>query len=253
MPEAWTEATEDTLIGGRIRLRQPKRGHRAGTDGVLLAASVEARDGHTVYDLGAGAGAIGLVLAARTKARIVFVEREPALAALCRENVVLNGLGARALVIEADLLAAAAERRARGLLPGSADVVATNPPFFEAGRARGSPARLRASAHELPEDGLKRWIASAADLLRPKGRLALIHRADALDACLHHLATAFGAAAVRPVHARPDEPAIRILVAATKGSRAPPALLPALVLHDATGAFTPEAEALHRGERLLVP
>jgi tRNA1(Val) A37 N6-methylase TrmN6 len=245
--------TEDSLLGGRVKLRQLRQGHRAGTDAVLLAASVLVRDGETAYDLGAGAGAVGLILAARASADVVLVEREPVLARLCRENVALNGLGARARVIEADILLPAAERRERGLLPASADVVATNPPFLEAGRARRSPARLRASAHELPEDGLGRWIASAADLLRPKGRLALIHRADALDACLRHLSRGFGAVAVRPVHARPGEPAIRILVAAVRGSRAPLRLLAPLVLHDASGAFTAEAEAVHRGECLLIP
>ncbi|HEX8663673.1 MAG TPA: methyltransferase [Beijerinckiaceae bacterium] len=247
------EVTEDSLLGGRIRLRQPRRGHRTGTDAVLLAASTEVRDGETVYDLGAGAGAVGLMLAARACGDVIFVEREPWLAALCRENVALNGLGGQARVVEVDILAPAAERRARGLQPGSADVVATNPPFLEAGRARRSPTRLRAVAHELPEDGLERWIGSAADLLKPKGRLALIHRADALKTCLDRFERGFGAVAVRPVHPRPDEPAIRILITAVKGSRAPASLLPPLVLHDAAGAFTREAEAVHRGERLLVP
>jgi tRNA1(Val) A37 N6-methylase TrmN6 len=247
------EVTEDALLGGRVRLRQPRRGHRAGTDAVLLAASVDVRDGETVYDLGAGVGAVGLILAARARVGVTFVEREPWLAALCRENVALNGLDGRARVVEADILAPAAERRARGLQPESADVVATNPPFLAAGRARRSPTRLRAEAHELPEDGLDRWIAAAADLLKPKGRLALVHRADAIGACLDRLKRGFGAVAVRPVHPRPDEPAIRILVAAVKGSHAPLALLPSLVLHDAAGAFTAQAEALHRGERLLVP
>ena len=253
MPEEPGEVTEDTLLGGRVRLRQPRRGHRAGTDAVLLAASVHARDGETVCDLGAGVGAVGLMIAARARVDAAFVEREPWLAALCRENVALNGLDGRARVVEADILAPAAARRAKGLLPESADVIATNPPFLAVGRARRSPERLRAAAHELPEDGLERWIAAAADLLKPNGRLALVHRADALDACLRHLARGFGAVAVRPVHPRPDVPAVRILIAAVKGSRAPLALLPPLVLHDASGTFTPEAEAVHRGERLLVP
>jgi tRNA1(Val) A37 N6-methylase TrmN6 len=253
MADADAEVTEDALLGGRVRLRQPRRGHRAGTDAVLLAACLDPIEGDSVYDLGAGAGAVGLIVAARTKAGVVFVEREPVLAALCRENVALNRLAARARVIEADLLWPAAERRAAGLLPESADAVLTNPPFLEEGRSRRSPSALRAAAHALPEDGLRRWIASAADLLRPKGRLAMIHRADAIEPCLRHLARGFGEAAIRPVHARPDEPAIRILVTAVKSSRAPVRLLPGLVLHDAAGRFTSQAEAVHRGEALLVP
>jgi tRNA1(Val) A37 N6-methylase TrmN6 len=252
MSEADAAIAEDAFLGGRIRLRQPRRGHRAGTDAVLLAALAAPRGGETFYDLGAGVGAVGLAIAARTAARVVFVEREPVLAALCRENIALNRLEARARVIEADLLAPAAVRRERGLVPQSADWVVTNPPFLEEGRGRRSPDVLRALAHELPADGIERWIADAADLLRPKGRLALIHRADALAACLAHLGRGFGAVAIRPVHPGPGEAAIRILITATKASRAPSRLLPGLVLHDAAGAFTPEAEALHRGESLLV-
>jgi tRNA1(Val) A37 N6-methylase TrmN6 len=108
MLEPGAAIAEDAFLGGRIRLRQPRRGHRAGTDAVLLAALAAPREGETVYDLGAGVGAVGLIVAARTKARVVFVEREPVLAALCRENIALNRLEARARVIEADLLAPAA-------------------------------------------------------------------------------------------------------------------------------------------------
>ena len=117
MPEADAVIAEDALLGGRVRLRQPRRGHRAGTDAVLLAALAAPREGETVYDLGAGVGAVGLAIAARAAARVVFVEREPVLAALCRENIALNRLEARARVIEADLLAPAAARRERGLVP----------------------------------------------------------------------------------------------------------------------------------------
>jgi tRNA1(Val) A37 N6-methylase TrmN6 len=49
-----------------------------------------------------------------------------------------------------------------------------------------------------------------------------------------------------PVHPKPDAPAIRILVRATKASRAPLELLPGLVLADALGRPTPEAEAVLR-------
>ncbi len=67
----------------------------------------------------------------------------------------------------------------------------------------------------------------------------MIHRADALPRCLAALAGRFGGIAVRPVHAKPEEPAIRILVSAVKGSRAPFSLAPPLVLHGPDGRFTP--------------
>jgi tRNA1(Val) A37 N6-methylase TrmN6 len=51
---------------------------------------------------------------------------------------------------------------------------------------------------------------------------------------------------VLPVHPKPVEPAIRMLVRATKGSRAPLTMLPGLVLNDAAGRPTAEAEAVLR-------
>jgi tRNA1(Val) A37 N6-methylase TrmN6 len=60
-----------------------------------------------------------------------------------------------------------------------------------------------------------------------------------------------GGIAVRPVQPGAADAATRILVQATAGSRAPPALLPPLVLHGADGRFTPEAELLHKGRAVL--
>ena len=241
--------TEDRLLDGRVRLLQPRRGHRAGTDAVLLAACVAAKSGEVVADLGAGTGAVGIMVGLRAQVDPILVERDPELLALCRENLRLNGLSGH--VIEADLLASKEERRARGLVPESVTWVATNPPFLDAASTRTSPDRGRSAAHHMPADGLGRWIEAAIDLLTPRGHLALIHRADALAESLNHLSRGFGGVTVRPVHPRRDAPATRILLTAAKGSRGPLTLAPALILHEPDGAFTPLAAALHRGEAVL--
>jgi len=243
--------SDDALLGGRVRLRQLTRGHRAGSDAVLLAAAVAPRAGETVADVGAGAGAVGLMVAARVpEAAVAFVENDPALLDLCRLNAGLNGVEARFVV--ADVLAPAAERRRAGLAPASADWVATNPPYLDPARSRRSPDPRRAAAHALPApDGLERWLGACADLLKPRGRLALIHRADALDRCLAPLRRGFGGLRLRFVHPARDAPAIRLVLTAVKGGRAPLTIAPPLVLHAPDGRFTPEAEALHRGERPL--
>ncbi len=91
-----------------------------------------------------------------------------------------------------------------------------------------------------------RWTCCA-----PRGALVCIHRAAALPRLLASLDRRFGGIAVRPVLPRAGRPAVRVLVRAVKGSRAPFALLAPLVLHDERGAFTPEADALHRGRARL--
>ncbi|WP_375407713.1 tRNA1(Val) (adenine(37)-N6)-methyltransferase [uncultured Methylobacterium sp.] len=240
----------DAWLGGRLRLRQPPRGaHRAGTDAVLLARLMTPQPGATICDLGAGTGAVGLAVAILDPScRIVLVEGDPEVAGLARTNAELNGLADRVRVVEADILAGAAARHAAGLVPGLADLVLTNPPFFDEARHRPSPVTAKRQAHSFGTGDLDAWIATCADLLAAKGRLGLIHRADALGECLDGLRNRFGSLAIRPVHARAERPAIRILMTAQKGSRGPSTLLPPLVLQNADGRFTPEAEALHRGE-----
>lgn len=234
-------ATRDTLLDGRVVLWQPARGHRAGTDAVLLAAAVTPRPGELVVDAGAATGAVGLMVLARVpQARLVLLERDPALAALGRRNLAENGHAGRALCVCADLLAGPP------LAAGRVDVVATNPPFFDPGETPLSPDATRAAAHALPSGRLADWIDACARLLKAKGRLALVQRADKLAACLAALDGRFGAIRVQAVHPRADREASRVVITAVKGARAPLALAPPLVLHGPDGRFTEAAERLHR-------
>jgi tRNA1(Val) A37 N6-methylase TrmN6 len=247
MSDVTEGVTEDTLLGGRVRLLQPARGHRAGTDAVLLAAAAPVGPGDLVIDVGAASGAVGLMIAARVAAALVFVERDPVLAELCRQNAGLNGVEGR--IVLADVLARAPMES--GLAHEGADVVVTNPPFLAEGETRISPDSARAAAHVLPPGGLERWLRACAGLLKPRGALALVHRADRLGECLVALSRGFGGHRLRFVHPHADRPATRVLITAVKGSRAPLVVAPPVTLHDEAGRFTTEAEALHRGDRIL--
>jgi tRNA1(Val) A37 N6-methylase TrmN6 len=239
--------TEDAVLDGALRLRQPRRGHRVGHDAVLLAAACPALPGEHVVDLGAGVGAAGLALAARAREiAVTLVEIDPDLVALATQNAQLNGLAARVKSITLDAVAPARAFAAAGLVPESVARVLMNPPFNDPVWQQTSPDRRRSLAHVAPREALATWIRTAARLLRPRGTLTLIFRADGLTDLMRALDADFGAVAILPVYPKPDEPAIRILVRATKASRAPLALLPGLVLNDAGGHPTPEAEAVLR-------
>jgi len=45
------ETSEDAILGGRLVLRQPLRGHRVGHDAILLAAATAAQSGDHRCDL----------------------------------------------------------------------------------------------------------------------------------------------------------------------------------------------------------
>ncbi len=160
---------------------------------------------------------------------MTFVEIDAATADLCRENVGTNGFADRARAVRADVMTAKT-RRAGGLMDGAYDLILTNPPFHEPGGVRVSPDADKARAH-VAEGGLEAWMKASLALLAPGGLFLMIHRADALPAILAAAEGRIGALRLLPVLPRESEPAIRLLVAGRKGSRAPVAILPPLVLH----------------------
>ncbi len=247
------EATSlDAILGGRLRLRQTRDGHRVGLDAILLAAAAGAAVAR-LTDVGAGVGAVGLALLQRWPAATgELVELDAELAALAAENAALNGLAGRARIVVADALDPKS-RRAAGLADEAADLVVANPPYLAAAAARASPDPRRARAHVAGEIAAARaeWVVACLALLKPGGRFVMIQRADALPALLPAFAGRLGDLALRPVHPRADAPAIRLLIFGTKGSKAPLRLLPGLTLHEPDGAATPLAAAIQRGEATL--
>jgi tRNA1(Val) A37 N6-methylase TrmN6 len=246
------DLTDDAVLGGRLRLWQPRRGHRFGHDAILLAAATPARDGDRVADLGAGVGAAGLALAARVPGvRIALVEVVGALASLAALNATRNQLAGRVDSVALDVTASAADFATAGLPRSSCDVVLMNPPFNVPTRHKSSPDPARRAAHDLVGASLAPWVETAARLLRPRGKLTVIFRAEGLAALLDALAGEFGAIALLPVHGKADANAIRVIVGAIKGSRAPLNVLPGLVLTFDDGTPTAVAEAVLRDAAAL--
>jgi tRNA1(Val) A37 N6-methylase TrmN6 len=225
--------TEDAFLGGRLSLRQPRGGHRAGHDAVLLAAATAARAGDRVVDFGAGVGAAGLALASRVAGLdLLLVEIDPGLARLAQGNAAANGITAEIATL--DVTSSAKTFAAAGLPPDSVDVVLMNPPFHDDRRHRASPEESRALAHMAGPATLESWILAARRVLKSGGALTLIWRADGLADVLAALAHGFGSLQILPVHGEADKPAIRVLVRAVKGGRAPSRLYRSLVLNKET-------------------
>jgi tRNA1(Val) A37 N6-methylase TrmN6 len=239
--------TDDRVLGGRLLLRQPASGHRAGHDAILLAAATSAQPGQRVVDFGAGVGTAGLAVAQRVAGvSLALVEIDPAFADLARHNATANGIPAD--VITLDLTSRADAFAAAGLPPDSADVVLTNPPFNHPTRHRASPDKARETAHVATVDTLPHWAHAARRVLKPQGVLTLIWRADGIADVLQALDRGFGAIALMPVHSEPAAPAIRLLVRAIKGGRAPVAIYPGIVLRGTDGAPDPHIQQVLAGQ-----
>ena len=245
------DVTLDRFLGGKVAILQPRTGHRAGLDAALLQAAVPAGSTDTALDFGTGVGAVAFSIAARSPAMRVFgLEIDTGLLALANEanslpeNAALAGRVAFACL---DLSHGHGGRTAAGIAERLADWVVMNPPFNQKRAMARSPDRRRRVAHEAEDTLLDAWCRTAAALLRPGGRIALIHRPEAIAEVLDALTGRFGDIRINPVHPRAGVPAGRILVRGERGSRAPLQLLPALVVHETDGQFTAEADAILRG------
>jgi tRNA1(Val) A37 N6-methylase TrmN6 len=246
------DVSDDAVLGGRLVLRQPLRGHRFGHDAILLAAAVPALPGEHAVDLGAGVGAAGLALARRVVGlSVTLAEIDPALTALAAGNAARNDLGERVRAVCLDVEASAAAFAEAGLPPASAAHVLMNPPFNAASH-QASPDRGRRVAHVGSGETLQRWLGAAARLLAASGAVTLIWRADGLSDVLSALGPDFGSASVLPVYPKPNAAAIRVLVRAIKGGQVPLQLLPGLLLADGNNKPTEQAEAVLRGNSALM-
>jgi tRNA1(Val) A37 N6-methylase TrmN6 len=231
----------ETFLDGRVKVTQPETGFRSGLDAVMLAAAVPALAGQSVLELGAGAGTASLCLAARVPGLVMTgVEKDESLVALAQSNAAANA--SNCTFVAADIFALPAE------LKRDFDQVFANPPFH--GEGQVSPDERRAAA--LMDGGkLSDWLKLGLQRTVSGGFFTAILRADRLNEALGALPER-GLCAF-PLWPRQGEVPKRVIVQVRKGSNAPFALLPGLILHQPDGSWTPEADAvLRRGTALAL-
>ncbi|AVO37708.1 tRNA1(Val) (adenine(37)-N6)-methyltransferase [Pukyongiella litopenaei] len=228
------DLTRNAFLGGRFHLWQPRRGYRAGVDPLLLAASVPARAGQSVLELGCGAGAASLALAARVPGlELTGVELQHRYAGLARRNAAENGV--ELAVTEADLGALPPDLRQLRF-----DHVIANPPYFVAGAH--SPARDGGRRVALGgETPLGDWIAVAARRLAPRGLLHMIQRAERLPEMLAGCAGRLGSVEILPLCARQGDAPGLVILRARKDGRGQFRMHAAVAMHDA-GAGLPQGK-----------
>ena len=240
------DVTEDAFLGGRLRLLQPAKGFRAGTDSVLLAAALPQIAQGQAIEFGCGVGGALLPAACRlSELAFTGLEVDASMASLARENLKLNAMSERADIVtgSAATLPQAWQNRF--------DLAFSNPPYFSEG-AIVEPGEGKSGAY-IEQVPLKAWINAMLFSLRPKGAFVMIHRAAELARILAVLERQTGDITVLPVRSFPGSEAKRVLIKARKGLRSGPMrLLAGLDLYEEKGgARTAIAEAITRdGEAL---
>jgi len=244
--------TRDEFLGGRLGILQPKKGYRAGVDPVLLAASVPARAGQSVLELGCGAGVASLCLMARVEGLdVAGVEIQPEYADLARQNAEANAM--RLDVHEGDLRAMPSALRARRF-----DHVIANPPYHRA--ASRSPAHDEGREIALAgEAALADWVEAASRRLLPGGYFTSILHIGRLPELLEAVSSRLGSVELFPLAPRVGREARLFILRARKGGRGDFRLHAPVIMHEGEAhvrdgeSYTPQLREVLREGRALLP
>ncbi|MCV2894409.1 tRNA1(Val) (adenine(37)-N6)-methyltransferase [Lentibacter sp. XHP0401] len=244
-----SELTHDAFLGGRLKLWQPKQGYRAGVDPVLLAATISAKAGESVLDLGCGAGAAALCLGTRIEGLDLHgLEIQPFYADLALKNASENRI---ALTVHRgnvnEMPASLKERRFNHVL--------TNPPYFDRGTGSKAPDEGRETA--LGGASLPLWLEAAARRLAPKGYLTLICRTERVPELLTALPDYLGSIELWPILPRTEQASQLVLLRARHSGKAAFRLHAGLVMHEGTRhmrdaeSYAPNVSAVLRNAAAL--
>lgn len=219
------EVTIDDFLSGAIKIAQPRSGYRAGIDPILLAASIPAKSGQTVLELGCGVGTASLALARRVAGlQITAVEIQASYAELAQSNAQRNNLPIS--VFCADLAALSGEVRQQQF-----DHVFANPPYFD--RRSSTPSDDIGRDRAMGENAeLQTWLSVAAKRTKPKGYVHFIFRTERMDEFLRLLPESLGSRVITPIVSRQGRQSNLFIAHARKNGRAAFRLESPLVLHE---------------------
>ncbi len=228
------DETLDTFFNGKLKILQKKRGYRFSIDAILLSQFIKIQKDEKAIDLGTGCGILPLLLCHTTKARsFVAVEIQKGLAEIAKKNVLLNDLSQRILILHQDF------RSLRKIfLPGSFQVVSSNPPYRKYRTGRVNPILEKAIARHEIRGTIEDLISIASYLLPSKGRCYLIYPASRLVDLLSVLRSRrLEPKRLQLVYPRLEEEAKFVLIESVKASGVELKIMEPLILHGTEKSF----------------
>ena len=233
------DETVDDLQNG-FSIIQKKHSFRYGVDAVLLADFADIKHRHSVIDLGTGTGIIPILIYSRKKpVEITAVEIQKDMADMAARSIVLNGLEKNIKVLCMDI------KDAPMLLGKSRyDCVVTNPPYMKKECGINNPSETKAIARFEIMCSLEEILIAARELLKPGGKLFMVHRADRLADIIYEMRDkGIEPKRIRFVHPSIGKRPNLLLIEGARGGNKELKFMDPLYIHDENGEYT---EEIHR-------
>ncbi len=236
--------TNDYLLNKKVKIFQPQDGYRASTDAVFLSSLLDekkVKQNAKILDVGSGTGAISLCLASRLKDKnveILGIDIQNDLVELSNFSSQENGFDSFLKYQNIDI------RDKLAIKGGKFDFVITNPPYSD--HDMPSPNKSKKIAHNHQDFDLTGWISFCLRMLKPKGVILLINRAEAINEIINAMQNKAGNIQILPIYSKLGQDAKRVAVIAEKTSKAITKILPPFYIHNEDSSYTDKAEAILR-------
>lgn len=223
--------TEDRILGGQLKLVQPKDGYRVAIDPMVLAHFVSIEPQQEILDVGCGVGTVSLILKAKEKsAKILAIDIDEEMCHFCQQNSKINSFD-----IEVKNIGIENVRKDASLKNRLFDQVVTNPPFFELKSSKISESKKMSNFETI---NLGDWIASCIKQLKNNGIFSIIHKASRIDDILYALKNVAGSIVIIPIFPKKNCEANRVIVQAKKSSKSATKICSGIVAHNDDGSYS---------------
>lgn len=227
----------DDLQRNGLRIIQNPDKFCFGMDAVLLSGFARVKPGESVLDMGTGTGIIPILLAGKTQAaHLTGLEIQEDSADMAGRSVALNGLQDRITMVKGDI-----KEAGRLFAAASFDVITCNPPYMTGRHGLTNEARPKAIARHEILCTLDDVIRESAGLLRPGGKLFMVHRPFRLAEILVKLHDyRLEPKRMKMVHPYIDKEPNMVLIEAKRGAKSRITVEKPLIVYREPNVYTEE-------------
>ena len=210
-------------------------------DPVFLSAHVTPEKGKKLLDIGTGSGIMAMILAFKyPDIHITGVEIQKELAAIARDNVILNHMEKNISILQKNI-----KKTALSHINGTQDIIIANPPYRKAGSARINPDMQKAIARHEIKLSLGELAECVKKFLSPQGKFYIIYPAERLSDLVSTLCRyQINPGQIRFIHTNKNTMAKRVIIKCINNGGQPVKILPPLYVYEKKGTWSNEVAAM---------